>query len=42
MQIANLRPKQALEIQLIIEESEERFSEEEIDELVELICKILK
>jgi DNA-directed RNA polymerase subunit F len=42
MQIANLRPKQALEIQLIIEESEERFSEEEIDELVELICKIFK
>lgn len=41
MQILNLRPKQALEVQLIVEECEERFSEEELDELVEIICKVL-
>jgi DNA-directed RNA polymerase subunit F len=41
MQIANIRPKQPLELQLIVEESEERFTEEELDELVETICKTL-
>ena len=41
MQIANLRPKQALEVQLIVEEAEERFTEEELDELVDTICKVL-
>ena len=41
MQIVNLRPKQALEVQLILEECEERFTEEQLDELVETICKLL-
>ncbi|CAK5037015.1 unnamed protein product [Meloidogyne enterolobii] len=41
IQIVNLRPKQALEVQLIVEECEERLSEEELDELVETICRIL-
>lgn len=41
MQITNLRPKQALEVQLIVEEAEERFTEEELDEVVDTICRIL-
>ncbi|KAL3108049.1 hypothetical protein niasHT_018211 [Heterodera trifolii] len=41
IQIVNLRPKQAVEVQLIVEESEERLTEEQVDELVETIINSL-
>lgn len=41
MQIANIRPKQVVEVQLIVEESEERLTEEQVDELVDTIVRIL-
>ena len=41
LQLLNLRPLQPVEIQLIIEEIEERFTEEEITELLELINQYL-
>ena len=41
LQLLNQRPTSAVEIQLIIEESEERLSEEQVDELIDIICKSL-
>uniref|UniRef100_A0A915DRH2 PNPLA domain-containing protein n=1 Tax=Ditylenchus dipsaci TaxID=166011 RepID=A0A915DRH2_9BILA len=42
MQVVNLRPKNPVEIQLIVEESEERLTEEQIWELVRLITEFSK
>ncbi|CAK9298586.1 unnamed protein product [Gordionus sp. m RMFG-2023] len=41
LMIINLRPKTPVEIQLIIEESEERLAEDQIDELLQIIQNIL-
>lgn len=41
LQLVNLRPTQPVELQLVIEEIEERFNEEEISEIIELVTKHL-
>ena len=37
----NLRPTQPVEMQLVIEEIEERFNEDEISEIIEIVTKHL-
>ncbi|KAJ2794289.1 hypothetical protein H4R21_005559 [Coemansia helicoidea] len=41
LQITNLRPKSLVELHLIIEECDERFSVEELEQLLELIRETL-
>ncbi|CAO3587651.1 unnamed protein product [Absidia cylindrospora] len=41
LQILNLRPKSAVEIYLLIEECEERFSEQDLDNILSIIITTL-
>jgi len=41
VQIANLRPRSPVEVQLVVEECEERMTEEEVEELIEIVASTL-
>ncbi|KHN71440.1 hypothetical protein Tcan_02266 [Toxocara canis] len=41
LQVINLRPSTEIEVQLIVEECEERLTEEQMTQLVNIVCENL-